>query len=590
MRRSLLLAGVLALALTPSAAAAPVQPPLPTPPLTTTPAPPPAALAPPSGGLLASPDTTLALGGTDASCAHLSGASAQVVTNCNASGLAESAYPPANFGLDTHVDTGITDPANDAAAFFQEIIGGFYSLVAHLLTWILLALGLAFGFDLFNSDKSGQITKGLGSVEGLFTTPLLPVIIIVGAIVGMVYWFGQRSEGRAVVHWAAMAAMMAFALVIIQNPVGVFGWVDQTANGVSSGSLAAFSGQGGAGTSSGFADAVPGIYRTTMEEPWCSLEFGDVAWCMAPIDPAMAAARSSVLAHLDQALGDQGTPELAKQQAPVERLRLAAARTNGELFLSFPPNSDARNGKNDTWTFYHALLQDRPDLAAIRGPGGVWERFGILFLACLSGLAFLFLVLFIAWQLLAATVFFVLALLLAPVAIFLPAFGESGRGTFMKWLTWMIESLFKKVVFAIYLGVILAVTGILFRLGQLTGHWLLLWLLEGVVWTMALVYHSRILNVMTMGIYDSHTHSHPGARAKGLAVGAGAAYAWKRSPQRVATVHEHHHEGSSEVHQHVHVNGYAPRDDAGRERVPVPNYEGGRRPGTIEGTTRELEE
>lgn len=565
------------------AAGASARPPVPA----TPPAPPPTAPQVPGatltspatgGGLLGSPDVTQSLGGTDADCSHLRGASPTVVQNCKASGLAESAYPPGNFGTDTHVDTGITDPGNDMASIAQEFIGGIYSLIAHVLTWILLGLGLAFGFDLFGQDHAHKIAGGLANAERLFSFPLIPVVLIVGAIIGLVYWFGQRAEGRAVVHWGGMLALMAAGLIIASNPVGVLGWVDNASNGMASGALAAFSGQGG-GTSAGFANAVPGIYRTTMEEPWCAMEFGNVGWCMGPVDPQMAAARRAVLAHLPDALGDQGSKQLASQQEPTERLRLAAAKTNGELFLAFIPNADARNGQNDDWTFYHALLQERPDLAAIRGPGGVWERFAILFLAGIAGIFFLVLLLYIAWQLIVNSVFFVVCLLLTPIVILAPAFGETGRAVFFRWLVWMLEALAKRVIFAIYLGVILLVSNVFFSIGPSTGGWLVQWLLLAGIWAMGFLYRHKIIGVMTAGFY--YQHAHPSVQSPRNKVSD----RWQQRRPSYAETTEHHHYTGDHHHgdtynQHAHVYG-----NARPEPRPVSAFAD-----VVEGQSRELGE
>lgn len=523
------------------------------------------------GGLLGSPDTTESLGGTDANCNHGTGLSLQVIDNCAASGLSESAYPPGNFGTDTHVDTGITDPGNDLASILQNLFGWIFALMAHILTWIILGLGLAFSFDLFRSDHAGQISHGLAQAEHFFTFPLLPIFVIIGAVVGVVYWVGHRAEGRAVAHWGTMAAMMAAALIIISNPLGVFGWADDAANGIAAGSLSAFTGQGG-GTNAGFADAAPALYRTTMEEPWCAMEFGNVTWCMDKIDPKMQAARASVLQHLPQALGDEGNAQLANQQAPLERLRLEDAKTNGELFLSFIPNADARNGQNDNWTLYHALLNDRPDLASIRGPGGVGEHIVVLILSGLAGIFFFVLLLYIAWQLIVNSVFFVLCLLMTPVVIFAPAFGEGGRAVFLKWLVWMFEALAKKVIFAIYLGVVLLISNVFFAVGPSLGGWLIEWLILAGIWAMAFVYRHKILGMMTAGAYHQH-----GAPNMAYSRFRGSRDYMRRTPSVEGDeVHNHSHQYDGDTyfqHAHVYGAGDASHRTAPREAVHSINGE-----------------
>ena len=553
---------VLALTATPSLAQA--RPPFPTGPPPVTPPTAVPTTQPPqdSGGILGSPDTTEALGMSDASCAHNQNASPEVVRNCAASNLAESPYPPGNFGTDTNVDTGPLSLGNDWASLVQNFVSGFFSLLAHILTWILEGLGLAFSFDLFAQDHGGHIAHGLSQALHLFTVPLLPIFLVIGAIVAVVYWGIHRAEGKAATHVFAMVALICFGFLVAQNPTGMLGWLDTASNQLTSGTFSAFTGKNASNTS-GFADATPGIYRTAMEEPWCAMEFGSVQWCMSPIDPTMAQARQTVLAHLDQALGDQGTSQLAKQEAPIERTRLNDARTNGELFLAFVPNADARNGKNDNWTLYHALLQDRPDLASIRGPGGWSEHLVILFLACVSGIFFLLLLVYIAYQLVVASIFFVICILLLPVMIFAPAFGETGRSAFWKWFAWMGEALAKRVIFAAYLGVILAATTLFLSITSL--GWGLQWLILGVIWAMGFHFRHRFLDLLTAGAY--HSHGHPGHRFKGWATAGAMGYIWKRAPQKVAAVHEHNYGDTQQTHQHVHVYG-SPYTNDGPLRVP----------------------
>lgn len=505
MRRVFLLAAVFLLVAAPSALARPIVPS----PTSPNPPPPAAPTAPSSSGdsgVVEAPDVTQSLGGTDSNCKHLNGASAIVVRNCQASGLAESAYPPGNYGIDSHVDTGVTNISGDVESLFQTVIGGIYELVADVLTWILLGLGLAFGFDLFASDKTGQIPHAMLNAEHFFSFPVIPVVLVVGAVMGMVYWFAHHDEGKAVVHWAAMFGMIAVGIIILQNPIGVFGWLDRASNGAANGALSAFPGGSGGGTTSGFANALPSLYTSTMEEPWCAMEFGNVSWCMSPIDSKMAAARDQVLQHLPQALGDQGSQQEAIAEEPVERLRLAAAKTNGELFLAFPPNANARNGKNDTWTLYHALLNDHPQLAAIRGGGGVWKRCAVLLLTSFVGLFFILVLLYIAWQLVIASVKFVMGLLAMAVVIFTPAFGEKGRGIFLAWFAFTLGALLKRVIFAVFLGLILTCSNVLLLMDKTTGGWLIQWLLLAAVWAMAIVYRHQLLEMMTGGAHHDSGH------------------------------------------------------------------------------------
>jgi hypothetical protein len=473
--------------------------------------------APTSGGVASAPDDTQQLGATDAECTHPAGLSVQAQRNCQASGSPQSAFPPSNYGLDTHVDTGLTDPGNDAASIFQHVLGWVFSLIAKLMSAIILAVSLAFGFDLYGSDHGQRIPHALQSAEQFFTLPWLPVAFAIGAIWGLLRWWGQRQEGRAVGHWALMVVMMLLGLVIVQDPQGVAGWLDQQSNQAAMASLAVFSGQHPSQPAGSYADATAGMWREAVEKPWCAEEFGEVNWCMSPPDPAMQKARTEVEAHLDQAAGDQAPAQLAQAQAPIERVRLSDAQTNGELWLAFPSNWDARNGKNDSWTLYAHLLKDQPALAAIRGSGGVGDRLGDLALAGIGMVFFVLLLIYIALNLLLAALFFVVLLLFAPLLALAPAFGERGREAFLRWLGWAAGALLAKLVYAIYLGVLLLGSGLVAAIGSAAGGSLDQWILFAAFWGLAFAYRSKLLGLFTA---DTHHEHHRGLEAAAAGLGA----------------------------------------------------------------------
>ena len=142
------------------------------------------------GAVASAPDVTEQLGGTDPLCAHPAGLSAQALANCQASGSPQSPFPAGNYTPDTHIDTGLTDPGNDIDSAIQNVIGLVFGLFVTVIHAALLAVSLAFGFDLFASDHGQQIPHALSSMEHMFTLPWLPVAFAIGAIVGIARWWG----------------------------------------------------------------------------------------------------------------------------------------------------------------------------------------------------------------------------------------------------------------------------------------------------------------------------------------------------------------------------------------------------------------
>jgi hypothetical protein len=492
------------------------------------------------GAVASAPDVTEQLGGSDPVCAHPAGLAAQSRTNCEGSGSPQSPFPAGNYTPDTHIDTGLTDPGNDIESAIQNVIGLVFGLFVTVIRAALLAVSVAFGFDLFASDHGQRIPHALASMEHVFTLPWLPVAFAIGAIVGIARWWGHRQEGRAIGHWALMIACAVLGLLITTDPQGTAGQVDSFANQAAMATLAGASDHNPAQPAGSYSDATAGVWQQMVQMPWCAVEFGDTRWCTSPIDQQTAGWRADVQAHITGAdsnsdpLGGGVAAQVARacatalqqHKAPAasrclaarqEALRLKDARTNGELWLAFPSGDDARNGKNDSWTLYHHLLHDHPELAQIRGTGGVVNRLGIVVLSAVGMVFFLLLLIYIAANLLLASLFFVVLLLLAPVLLLFPCFGETGRRAFWRWLGYAAGALLAKVIYALYLGVLLFASAVVGGIGMQNGGWLLEWILFAALWGLAFAYRGRMLALLSLGGHHEH---HRGVEAIAATMGA----------------------------------------------------------------------
>ncbi len=542
VRRIVLLA-VVVLAFVPGVAVAAPRNPSPTNPTytaptpTTTPAAPTSTPVDQSGGEAGSPDDLQQLNGDTPSPACTSAASSEVLRDCRDSGMPESIDPPGNYGLDQNVSTGISNLGGYFPSGIQDVFNWLAQAMASLLALVFDGLTLAFNFDLFRNG--GQyIPSALSNAENQFTFPLLLPLLGIGGMVAAWHLF-RDNPNRSVAHLVMMVGLIVVGLVIIAEPATTLGWFDQQANGAAQGALSAFSGAGG-GTTGSYADATPALWRTMEEEPWCAMEFGNVStWCMAPVTPVMAAARDATLRNLGQAQGNQsaacsfasqvGSPlsavcgVLEREQEPIERARLLDARTNGELFLAFPPDWNARNGGSDSWTLYYALASNYPQLAAIRGSGGVGERFVDGAIAGIGEAAMLLLLIWIAGYLLVAAIFFLVLLMCAPVMVLAPVFGERGQRAFMAWLGYLVAALCAKLVYALYLGIMIGVSTLLVEIGpSVDGQnaWLMQWILFTALWLIAFHFR-RKLPEMLIGQGHRQWGGDHAMRGVGIGVAAG---------------------------------------------------------------------
>lgn len=452
----------------------------------------PAAAAPPTSTTAG--QGTLALGGGSPQCATPGRLSTTAQRACKGSGTVESPYPVGNYGLDVHIDTGATKIANDFDSAVASVVALVFAMLAKLVRWMMLALELAFSFDLFGRDPSGQIPHGLQTAQRLFTSPLLPLAFVIAGGWGVWEMFKHRA-GRMLGGYVAMIAMVLLGLVLVTDPAGTLGPLDRFSNQAGTASIAVFSSHDPSRPTAGFADALGDTFTTVVQRPWCAMEFGTVDWCAGPIDKQMHAARRETLAHW------QTHPPHDRQAAALFK----AATTNGGLFLAFPPGNDERNGKNDSWTLYHHLLTDQPAAAVERTSSGLGDRFGTLVVVGIGVLVALLLFGYVAVNLLLAAVFFVMLLALTPVMMLAPCFGDTGRQVFRRWLGHLLGALFAKLIYGIYLGATIFTSSVVLALGASTG-WFGQWVVLAVFWWLAFAYRTRILGYVTGGHHHEHHH------------------------------------------------------------------------------------
>ena len=579
----LIVALVVALLVTTGTAyAKPVDQPSPTTTTTTTqpPVTPTTGAPTPSGepvGVLGGTDVLQGLGATDSNCSNATG---QVAVNCASDGFAASAFSPSLYAPDVNVDGGPLHPVGSGLGILMDIQATIFTVCAYIVAGIVMLLSAAVSFDPFRADQV-QISHVLDSALGSFTWPLITLAMLLIAAFAMGHLF-KRQIARGFTYVVGAMAAIVVTIAVLSNVGATLGWVDDIANGMSSVITGALSGH--SASTGGFAQAEPSIWQATVEEPWCVMEFGSAHWCMSPVSPAMAAARNDVIAnHMDHVLGDQDPDgSLTKSEKSNELKRMAAAKTNGELFLSFITNSDVRNGKNDKWTFYSAAKNDPtggPQLLTIRGPGGFGNRFVILLFGSIAGGFFVATLIYIAWQVATAALWFIMMLIADCVAILMVAFGESGIKKFLECCKSTLLALIIKVLYLGYLGILLALSGLVLVLNL---GWFLDWMLLAAVWSLGFFRRKRVLEMLSFGHIKPENNrvatiltamaARNVMRRRGRGGGGGGGSNGRQS-------NDYFHAGDTHNHLHVHQNG----NGNGHKPERVQNVSG-----DIEGTAHEL--
>jgi hypothetical protein len=458
---------------------------------------------------LGSPLCQLAPGG-----AQLSGAGRR---NCETSGFVAAGAPTGDYGIDVHIDTGVLGLSTGGLlSTVQEL---FVTPVWMALVWsvhaLVVMLEWCFTLDLLDSASvSVGLARGLRQVQATFTEPWLATVLAIGSVLAAYNGLIRRRVAETVGQALLMLAMMAAGIWVMLDPVGTVGALGGWANQASLSTLAVTASGTPVRAGQALADSMGEVFATAVEVPWCYLEFGDVGWCRNParLDPRLRAAALSIAAgeltiarcrQSSSALGlcaAPGSSEVLGLEHSARLLR--SAHTNGAIFLAFPANGSQRNAIGDRGSLLWTICQS-DNATACRGPttaqaefrtnSGTWARVAGLLLIVAGVLGMLLLLGFLALRLLAAALFSLLYLMLAPAAVLAPALGDGGRAVFRRWAGQLLAAVVSKLIFSFVLGAILAVLAILSSLEAL--GWWTQWLLMSAFWWGAFVRRHEALQM-----------------------------------------------------------------------------------------------
>ncbi len=426
--------------------------------------------------------------------------SATARADCAASGVAVASAPLENYQFDVHIDTGLL--GETAENLIENLL---LKPVWMALVWLtdvaVVGLEWCFSIDLLGAGTFRSVTRGLQSMRDALTTPWLAPILAVAAVAAVYNGIVRRRVVETLGQVVLLLAMTAGGLWVIAAPQATVGQASRWANQASLGVLgAAATGDPGHPLRS-LDDALRPLFAVAVTGPWCYLEFGDVAWCREPgrLDPRLVAAAGAVVAH-DRAAASSPAE---RRQAAAEAVAVSRARTNGDLFLALPSNGPRRNSINadaanpsllavlcgsDTATSCSA---DTGPQAEFRTEKGTAARVGGLLLIGIGATGMFALIGFICMRLIGAALLALVYLLLAPVAVLAPAFGDGGRDAFRRWSLRLLGAVVAKLIYSVFLGVVLLIVRILSDLGGL--GWWTQWILIVCFWWLVFNHRHRVL-------------------------------------------------------------------------------------------------
>jgi hypothetical protein len=434
--------------------------------------------------------------------------------DCETSGFVAAGSPTSNYGLDVHIDTGVLG-ISVWSAVQDLLIAPLWMALVWAVHALVVMLEWCFTIDLLDSPSvSAGVGAGLRHAQAAFTEPWLPLVLALASVLALYNGLIRRRVAETMGQAVLMLAMMVGGLWVMLDPQGTVGAVGGWANQASLGTLAASARGAPAGAGRVLADSMAMVFAETVEAPWCYMEFGAVGWCRSParLSPQLHAAAIRIAADELARVSCKPSAEsvsacVAAGGAEARALEHSAellrdARSNGAIFLALPANGPARNSINEQGSLLAVMCQSSEATnchgamaaqAEFRTSGLTGARIGGLLLIVAGALGMLLLLGFIAVRLLAAALFSLLYLLLAPAAVLAPALGDGGRAVFRKWAAHLLGALVSKLLFSFLLGVVLAIIAILADLEAL--GWWTQWLLMSTFWWGAFARRHRALAV-----------------------------------------------------------------------------------------------
>jgi hypothetical protein len=449
--------------------------------------------------------------------------------NCRVTGTPEGRYPTSNYGFDVHIDTGVDNIVGNFQALLAQIANAIWLAALFVLNLVITLLGWAFGLTPFSDNETmASIDRGLEGFYAAFTEPWL--IFAMVAIGAWGLWRGvvRREVSASIASTALSVALMIGALWILHEPRATVGTVSGFANDAALSVLAAPQG-GAADPNASYAEATAEVWNEITIPGFAALNFSNADWALSKPDADLlettnkyVCVDAAYLAQIPpkrwaelQALDDAGADVSCEQLAAS----LPAPRTNAELYLRSSPGSLARE---QLWSEH---TDDPPysSYFAIQGKGGAWARLPLVVVIALGLLGGICLLSWLALRLLVQSAVAFVLVLMTPLALFMPAFGERGRAAFALWGGTLAGALIAKLVYAALLAVVLFATTVIASLVDDVGAMVAFLVTAGIWWAVFLKREALVSFISVSRDGESNGRGATGWRSQmlGLATAAG---------------------------------------------------------------------
>jgi hypothetical protein len=416
------------------------------------------------------------LGGRSPMCRR--GVSGKARANCDRGGALAHPYPIGNYNFDVRIDTGVTRIASNFAMAVQTLASYLWLGLLYVLKGVLLLLEWAFSLDLLG-DSLPQLRRALMRVHrDVLGEPWFVAAISVAGLWGIWRGLVQRRTIETFSGLVATVLLMVAGLVLISNPVQTVGYATNLVNQLALGLLAGASSGTFGSSEAALGDSLTRVFDQTVLDPWCSLEFGDIAFC-----------RGRLPADIPDELAGEARD----------------SRSVADLWLRFPAGGDDRKELYDHWNKDDGPLQPK---VRMQKEGPTPTRLGLLLLIAIGLAGCMLLLGWLGLRLVVNAILALVLLLFAPAMLLAPAFGEAGRSTFIGWAKRLFAAIVSKAVYALLLALVLLSARILSSLDDL--GWFATWLMQIVFWWGIFLKRETIVGWLSVGGAAEQSGGFPG--------------------------------------------------------------------------------
>ncbi len=390
----------------------------------------------------------------------------------------------------------------------QAIAAGIWMALLYAVKGVLLLLEWAFSLDLTNQAMP-QVRQTLNQLhQQAFGDWWLLLAISSAGLWGI--WRGliQRRTTETLAGLAATVGLMVCGLVLISNPDDTVGRAAQVTNDAGMAVLAAGTGQSTSDPRSGLAAGLRQVFDTTVRDPWCALEFGSVEFCDVRTGDSGRATNAELwLAYPAQGWQRGRLHKLMKNGDEHVHKGLRTPIAPIGPIVPIDPLAAAKGilgiggGDRKLPDDVESLVKKAPEHANIQEAGGTFPRLGLLVIVLIGVSGAITLYAYLGVKLILAAALSLLLLLIAPPMLLAPALGDSGRATFLAWIKRLLGAMAAKLVFAVFLTVVLAASRVFTSLDV---GWFGNWVLLSAFWWGVFIKRHEIIGFVAGGTPQQH--------------------------------------------------------------------------------------